>query len=92
MVLNASTKSVAKVFVRPDVLRAQLLMRGLNGTDLGRLAQLSPPTISRMMTGRLPVSGRSVERVCIALKRVPVLPIAEELINAPDTTAPKLKE
>lgn len=62
-------------------LRRQLVIRGLSGADLARLARVSAPTVSQAVNGR-PISPRTLKAIAAVLEGVPVLPGTVGLIGA----------
>jgi hypothetical protein len=66
------------VAVKGDVLRRQMWLRGLTGTDLARLSGLSDATISHALAGRR-LHPTSFRKIVAHLARVDVIPGAEDL-------------
>jgi transcriptional regulator with XRE-family HTH domain len=63
---------------RPNLLRA-LAERGLTTTDIGRLAGLSEPTMSRAVRGE-PISPSTLVAITRALAATPLLEGVEALL------------
>ena len=66
------------VAVKGDVLRRQMWLRGLTGTDLARLSGLSDATISHALAGRR-LHPTSFRKIVAHLARVDVIPGADDL-------------
>ncbi len=66
------------VAMRGDVLRHQMWLRGLTGTDLGRLTGLSDSTISNALAGRRVHPG-TFRRIVVHLAKIAIVPGAESL-------------
>jgi transcriptional regulator with XRE-family HTH domain len=64
-----------------DELRRQLTLRGMTASDLARLANVSPPTVSQALRGRV-LSPHSVRAIICALAGVDPLPGAAALVAA----------
>lgn len=64
-------------------LRHALVIRGLSGADLARLAKVSHPTVSQALRGR-PVAMRSFTAIVRALSQADPLPGSSELLAGRD--------
>ncbi len=62
-------------------LRREMACRGLNGAELAGLAGISTATMSTVMQGR-PISWRTLRKIAVGLRSVPVVPGSEDLLEA----------
>jgi transcriptional regulator with XRE-family HTH domain len=68
------------VYVNVSRLRREIALRGWRPTDLARAARLSPGTITTVMKGA-PISPGTLRKIAGALKRYPVVPGLDELLE-----------
>jgi transcriptional regulator with XRE-family HTH domain len=73
------TETSSTVLVDATALRRELVLRGWPGADLAAKADLSPTTVSAIMSGR-PVSLRVVRKIARALDAEPVTATMVELL------------
>jgi hypothetical protein len=69
------------VYVNVPRLRREIALRGWRPTDLARAAGLSAGTVTTVMKGG-PVSPRTLRSIAGALRRHPVVPGLDELLEA----------
>jgi transcriptional regulator with XRE-family HTH domain len=62
-------------------LRREMACRGLNGSELASLAEISTATMSAAMQGRS-VSVRTLRKIAGALARIPPVPGTVELLES----------
>ena len=74
------------VYVNVPRLRREITLRGWRPTDLARAAGLSAGTMTAVMKGG-PVSPPTLRKIAAALRRHPILPGLEELLEARGTVA-----
>ena len=77
---SAQTAGPFGVAIKGDVLRQQMRLRGLTGTELARLAGLSDATISNALAGRRVHPG-TFRRIVVQLAKLDVIAGAEALVN-----------
>ena len=68
------------VHVNVPRLRREIVLRGWRPTDLARASGLSPGTMTAVMKGG-PVSPRTLRKIAATLRRHPVLPGLDELLE-----------
>ena len=69
-----------RLHIRPDLLRLELALRGLESRQLAEEAGLSESTVSHAMTGKA-VNTRTFQRIVAALGRLPKIPGAADLLT-----------
>ncbi len=68
------------VYVNVPRLRREIALRGWRPTDVGRAAGLSAGTITAVMKGG-PVSPGTLRKIAGALRRYPIVPGLDELLQ-----------
>ena len=74
------------VHVNVSRLRREIALRGWRPTDLARAAKLSPGTMTMVMKGG-PVSPGTLRKIAASLRRHPVLPGLDELLEGHDVAS-----
>jgi predicted transcriptional regulator len=69
------------IYVRGDVLRRELVCRGVDQQAFARHAGISEATLSHAITGK-PVNTRTVQRIVSGLHALPKMPGAADLVVA----------
>src|SRR5262249_137695 len=77
--------------LRGDQLRLQCARRGVNFSELARLARLRRETISKAAAGRS-VSEKTLNAIAYALGRVPEIPLPDLAPHERSSTAPQSAE
>lgn len=66
----------------PHRLHIEMARRGLRGSDLARIAKVSPATVSHALNGR-PIATSTLHKLAIALSQVPVVAAVDDLLEHP---------
>ena len=66
----------------PHRLHIEMARRGLRGSDLARIAKVSPATVSHAMNGRR-IATSTLHKLAIALSQVPAVAAVDDLLDPP---------